>query len=185
MLHESDLDSYFVIKAKNVRGGGSVRDCYIDMSLPERISDLAFFLDGNRLDAGYHSDFDGEIICAVPIDCFGVYDIFYSKTAPQIGVDVLRKGLVDLPKNPHIAADLAYILRDEGRTSEAAEMFEIAIEADADSHFLCGELADCYAKVGEVEKSRRYREMFEQSTFPVRRGILGSIIDWFSGRSNA
>ena len=81
ILTESDEHDFFIVKAKNVLPDGVVADCYIDICLPERISDYAYFLRGDRVDFRYHHECDGEIICAVPIDCFGVYDLFYSRTS--------------------------------------------------------------------------------------------------------
>jgi hypothetical protein len=182
VLHESELDGYFVVKAKNVLSGGTVRDCYIDINLPERITDFAFFLCGDRLDARYHREFDGEIICAVPIDCFGVYDLFYSKNAPEVGIEVLRRGLAEIPRNRHMALDLAYILRDERRFDEAAEMFQVAVDEGESCYMIFGELADCYAKIGESDKARMYQEMFDHPAVPVNRGILGCIYDWLIGK---
>jgi tetratricopeptide (TPR) repeat protein len=160
VLRKSEINYYFIVKAKNVLPDGTAKDCYIDICLPERISDFAYFLHGERVDARYHHEFDGEIICAVPIDCFGIYDLFYSKTAPEIGIEVLRRGLSASPRNAHIAEDLAYILRDERRFHEAAEMFQLAVDEGPASYFIYGELAACYQEIGESEKARAYQDLF-------------------------
>ena len=185
VLCESELDSYFVVKAKNVLPGGGVRDCYIDICLPERVSDLAIVVCDKQLDARYHHEFDGEIICAVPVDCFGVYDLFYSRIAPEIGIEVLRRGLAARPRNCHMAEDLGYILRDEHRFDEAAEMFQIAVDEGPSSYFICGELADCYVKIGKPDKAELYREMFDHPVAPPKRGVLRCIYDWLSARDKA
>ncbi|MHC4476322.1 MAG: tetratricopeptide repeat protein [Planctomycetota bacterium] len=159
VLTESESNDFFIVQAKNVLPDETVNDCYIDIHLPERISDYAYFLRGNSLDVRYHHEFDGEIICAVPIDCFGVYELFYSRTAPHIGIDILEQGLAASPHRSFIAEDLGYILRDEGRFREAAEMFQISVDTEPSSYFIYGELAGCYDEIGEAEKARKYHDM--------------------------
>jgi tetratricopeptide (TPR) repeat protein len=185
VLRESEVDYYFVVKAKNILSDGTVRDCYIDVNLPERISDYAIFVVGDRLDARYRHEFDGEIICAVPIDCFGVYDLFYSKSAPEVGIEVLKRGLILAPRSPNIAQDLGYILRDEGRYEEAAAMFQVAVDEGPSSYFLYGELAACYDSIDQPDKARLYQDMFNKPTIPEKRGVLGGIYDWLRGKGGS
>jgi len=163
VLAESEHHDFFIVKAKNILPDGTDTDCYIDICLPERISDYAYFLRGDHLDVRYHHEFDGEIICAVPIDCFGVYDLFYSRTVPDIGIDILKQGLVASPHKTYIAEDLGYILRDENRFAEAADMFQIAVDAEPSSYFIYGELAGCYDEIGQTDKANKYRAMFESA----------------------
>ncbi len=163
ILSESESADFFIVKAKNVIAHGAVVDCYIDMCLPERISDYAYFFHGNEVDVRYHHECDGEIICAVPIDCFGIYDLYYSRTAPHIGIEILKEGLDVAPHKTYIAEDLGYIFRDEKRFAEAAEVFQIAVDWEPSSHFIYDELATCYDEVGQADKARKYREMFENA----------------------
>jgi tetratricopeptide (TPR) repeat protein len=151
---------FFIVKAKNILANGIVKDCYMDISLPERINDYAYFFDGKSLIADYPGKFDGDIICAVPIDCFGVYELFYSKINPDIGINILKEGLIASRQKHFIAEDLGYILRDEKRFSEAAEMFQIAVDENPSSYFIYGELAACFAAIGETKKAKKYQEMF-------------------------
>ncbi|WP_200858551.1 hypothetical protein, partial [Klebsiella pneumoniae] len=46
-----------------------------------------------------------------------------------IGLEVLREGLAVAKNKEDIAADMAYILRDEKRYQESLEAFTVAIEA--------------------------------------------------------
>jgi hypothetical protein len=160
VLTESEDHDFFIVKAKNIHPDGVAADCYIDICLPERISDYVYSLRGDRVDFRYHHECDGDIICAVAIDCFGVYDLFYSKIAPDIGIEVLKAGLVASPHKTYIAEDLGYILRDERRFTEAAEMFQIAADAEPSSYFIYGELAGCYREVGQVEKANKFQAIF-------------------------
>jgi len=157
----SGQDGFFIVKAKNILPDGAIRDCYIDVSLPERISDYAYFVHGNGFEAGYCHEFEGEIICAVPISSFGAYDLFYSRMQPDIGLEILKSGLSSSPRKAAIAEDLGYILRDERRFPEAAEMFEVAAREGPSSYFVYGELAGCYDEVGNHELADKYRKMFD------------------------
>jgi tetratricopeptide (TPR) repeat protein len=143
-----ESENLFIVKAKNVLPNGTIKDCYIDVSLPERINDYTYFFDGNSLDVTYSHEVDGDVICAVPIDCFGLYELFYSKINPDLGINILKEGLAICKEKHYIAEDLGYILRDEGRFNEAAEMFQIAADETPSSYFIYGELAACYEKIG-------------------------------------
>ena len=163
ILRESESSQFFIVKAKNVLPDGTIRDCYIDLFLPERISDCAYFLLADAVEKKYYHECEGEIICAVPIDCFGDYNLFFSKTFPDVGIDILKQGLVASGKNTHIATDLGYILRDVQRFSEAAEMFQISADSQPSSYFTYGELAGCYDEIGEIEKALKYHALFKES----------------------
>ncbi len=157
----SEEDGFFILKAKNILPNGTIRDCYIDISMPERISDYAYEIRNGSLEARYHHEFEGEIICAVPISSFGVYELFYSKKNPEIGIEVLRGGLNSSNRRAAIAEDLGYILRDEGRFREAAEAFEIAAQEGPSSYLIYGELAHCYDETGNKTLGDKYRKLFE------------------------
>src|SRR5262249_13542956 len=85
LLSDSDSDGLHVMKALNLLPDDTIRKCYIDMNLPERISDFAFVVKDASLRFGYHHEFPGEILPAAALDCFGVYELFYSKKRPQLG----------------------------------------------------------------------------------------------------
>src|SRR4051794_36892515 len=75
LLSDRDSDGVHVMKALNLLPDDSARECYMDMSLPERISDYVFFVENGSLRFGYHHEFPGQIIPAVALDCFGVYEL--------------------------------------------------------------------------------------------------------------
>lgn len=157
----SEEDGLFIVKAKNILPDGAVKDCYIDISLPERISDSAYFLRGDALQAGAFHEFEGEIICGVPIESFGVYELYYSRTAPDTGIEILKKGIGAARRKQAIAEDLGYIFRDERRFKEAIEMFQIAVDEGPSSYFIYGELAGCYDEIRNKEMAEKYRRMFD------------------------
>jgi len=163
VLSHTGSDGCYVMKALNVLSDGSIRECYIDMNLPERISDYAYFLGKRSLRFGYHHQFPGEIIPAAALECFGVYELFYSRRRPEVGIDVLRRGLAIAKRKGYIAEDLGYILRDEQRFREAAEMFKIAVEETPSSYFIYGELAGAYAELGDAENEQKYLALFKRA----------------------
>lgn len=132
----SEEDGFFIVKAKNILPDGAVRDCYIDISLPERVSDYAYRIRDGSLEVKYRHEFEGELVCAVPIIAFGVYELFYSKARPDIGIEILKNGLKSSPQKAAIAEDLGYILRDERRFDEAAQAFELAVQEGPSSYFI-------------------------------------------------
>ena len=157
-----ESEDFYIVKAKHILPDGAIRDCYMDISLPERINDYAYFWDGGSLKVYYPYELKGDIICAVPIDCFGFYELFYSKINPDIGIEILKEGLSISTRKANIARDSGYILREEGRFSEAAEMFQISVDETPSSAYIYGELADCYKQIGETEKAEKYQQMFDR-----------------------
>lgn len=162
LLSDMESDGYHIITALNVLEDGTTRKCYMDMNLPERISDYAFFLEEGSLVFGYYHQFSGEILPANAIDCFGVYDQFYSQNFPEIGIEILKRGLAIAKRKHYIAEDLGYIYRDEQRFREAVEMFKIAVDEEPSSYFIYGELADAYAEIGDTENAKKYSDMFDR-----------------------
>jgi RNA recognition motif. (a.k.a. RRM, RBD, or RNP domain) len=162
LLSDSDSDGLHVMKALNLLPDGAIRACYMDMNLPERTTDYAFFVENGSLRYGRHHEFPREILPAVAIDCFGVYELFYSKQRPQLGIDILKRGLAIAKRKHYIAEDLGYIFRDERRFREAADMFQIAVEEGPSSYFIYGELAGAYAELGDSANEQKYDAMFKQ-----------------------
>jgi hypothetical protein len=145
---------FYIVAALQVVPERPVVDCFLDVSFPERINDYAYFIQGDRLIYGYTHRFPGEIIPAIAMDCFGNYEMFYARAAPEIGIDVLKRGLAQCSRKRFIAEDLGYILRDEKRYREAAEMFELVVRGSA--------LVFHLRRTGTtVRAPRRYREAGE------------------------
>ncbi len=86
--------------------------------------------------------------------------MFYATGAPQIGIDVLKRGLAQCSRKQFIAQDLGYILRDEKRYREAADMFELVVAEEVPSYFTYGELAQLYAHLGDGEKHAKYSALY-------------------------
>src|SRR5205085_11783608 len=82
LLSDADSNGLHVMKALNLLPDESIRECYMDMNLPERISGYVFFIENGSLRFGYHHEFPGEILPAFALDCFGVYELFFSEKRP-------------------------------------------------------------------------------------------------------
>lgn len=157
VLLESEVSVFFILKAIQVLPDGKTNDCYIDLTLPERVTDRVYFLHNRSLEVV--PLYELEFVCAVPIDCPGDYELFYSRTAPEIGIEVLRQGLQQARNKSFIAQDLGYILRDEGRLQEAAEAFQTSADQGEPNTLIYGELSACYKAIGNEELARKYDSM--------------------------
>jgi tetratricopeptide (TPR) repeat protein len=159
-VRDKILDGYFVLKALFIPNEGELRSCYIDVTMPERISERVFFKIENQIKSKYHAYLEGKqlkgkIIPIAAIDGFGLYELFYSKKNPEIGLEVLRNGLKISKRKKYIALDLAYILRDENRYEEAIEAFSIAITEGADNEYCFIERAGLFEKIGDRENAEK------------------------------
>ncbi|PKN98722.1 MAG: hypothetical protein CVU42_10930 [Chloroflexi bacterium HGW-Chloroflexi-4] len=170
-----ETEGYFNVKGINILPDGKAVDCYMDISLPERINDLVYFREENSLREEYPVNIEGDVICGVPIDCFGVYKLFYSKINPEIGIEILNKGLAISTRKRYIAEDLGYIFRDEGRNTEAAEMFQISVDETPSSNYIYGELAKSYELIGENEQAEKFKKTFSDEDKGISK-VLNELI---------
>ncbi len=135
----------------------NVSDCFINISLPERIVDYVIYQTDQGLEfKGSHKFSDIDIIPSIASEAFGNYELYYSKNNPDIGIEILRQGL-RLSKAPSfIAEDLGYILRDEHRYEEALEAFLISEKHGVTSDFIYQEIRDLYRQLKNEEKANEY-----------------------------
>ncbi|PQO31093.1 hypothetical protein C5Y96_12100 [Blastopirellula marina] len=164
ILRESETSDFFIVRAKHILPDGTIHDCYINLMLPERVSDFVYVLNDGELSTCYHHEVAGEVICAVPIDAYGDYELFYSRIAPDSGIKILKKGLELADQKSYIAEDLGYILRDENRMAEAAEMFQISANEEPTSPYIYSELAACYQAIGKLDLASQYEALLRKST---------------------
>lgn len=163
-------DGLFILRAFHVTGSGDVAECWIDLTMPERVADHVYFAEGELVRAEPIHECEGEVICAVPIDGFGQYDLFYSRTRPELGLSVLREGLQHAGRATFIAEDLGYILRDEGRLEEAIEAFLISASAGPSTYFIHLELAELYDALGRPDLAAEQRlRCPDQSSAPEKK----------------
>ena len=150
-------DGYFVLEGLLVHADGRIEKAYTDVSLPERETNWHFLLRNKEIVRGRGTLIpDAQVIPAVAIEKFGVYDQYYVKGHPEVGLQVLRDGLAVAKLKGPIAFDLAYILRDEKRYSEAIKAFTLAINLGKGVNYLCySERAKLFTKLGNQEAADR------------------------------
>jgi tetratricopeptide (TPR) repeat protein len=161
-----DYEGHFIVAAKQVFEDKTV-DCYIDMTATERITDFVIRLESNKAVGELFYDYSkknkNSIIPAIASDCFGIYELYYSKENPDAGIDILKEGLTKSLVKSAIAEDLGYILRDENRTDEAIEAFLISVANGPSSIYIYDELAQLYRQLGKFDKQLEFQNKFEKS----------------------
>ena len=156
-------ENYYIVKAYEVSQNGKT-DCYIGIITPERIAEVVIkqnLTGQTEIESIY--DQKKSIIPAIASDCFGDYELFYAKENPQIGIDILKRGLTKAANKNVVAEDLGYILRDEGRIEEAIEAFKISEENEPSSEYTFWELAGLYEKLGQMDKQSEYRQKYKDN----------------------
>lgn len=155
-----DEGGYFILRALEVRKQ-KVSECFMDMTTTERIPDIVIRkgLLGNIKISEYYN-YEGVVIPAIASDCFGVYDLYYSKENPQIGIDILQNGIEKATNKAIVSEDLGYILRDEQRNEEAIEAFKKSIEYGASTPYPYLELSHLYERLGDAKMKDEYYNKF-------------------------
>lgn len=174
-IGNDNLDGYFIIKAIWVKVNGDLEDCYINVVMPERISEEVYIKQSDEIIRKWKHEV-GEVVSAVAIEGFGVYELFYSRINPEIGLRVLRNGLKFANKKAAIAEDLAYILRDEGRNLESIEAFTTVIENEDSrygmpSQFTFAERAELFKNTGNFERAAEDLKKSEELAKVFKKSI--------------
>ncbi|MGH9948406.1 MAG: hypothetical protein ACRD6X_14595 [Pyrinomonadaceae bacterium] len=157
-VRDEILEGLFLLKAVHISPDGELKDCYLDVSMPERISETAYFESNGKIVEITIYEVSGEIIPTVAIEGHGVYELFYSRLKPEIGLNVLKNGLKLAKQKGHIAEDMAYILRDENRKLEALEAFDIVISEGEPTEYSYLERAALREEIGDLSGAIRDRK---------------------------
>lgn len=152
-----DTETHCIVRAKMIDSDKNVSDCFINISLPERIADFVIYTTDNGLEfKGIYEMEKIDVIPAIASDAFGVYELYYSKNNPDIGIEILKQGL-SLSEDPSvIAEDLGYILRDENRHQEAIDAFLISERYGVSSEYIFREIRDLYINLNNKIKAEEY-----------------------------
>ena len=150
-------EGHYLTKAYRIEKNGLYKSAYINVSTPERIIDFVIY-DLKKPSYSYaYNSINIEVIPAVASDCFGSYEVYYSRNNPDLSIEVLKQGLEISKEKNVIAEDLGYILRDEDRPKEALKYFLISEEYGASSEFILGEIERIYRILGSKEKADEYK----------------------------
>lgn len=137
-------------------------NCWLSISTPEMIVDFTFLINSENLTIDtidYHTIEDQVVPCKLS-DCFATYELYYSRTNPRIGIQILKSQLENVNEKGYIYEYLGYIYRDENRISESIQYFTKAIEiGPPSSSFVYDEISQLYEKIGELEMARKYLKM--------------------------
>jgi tetratricopeptide (TPR) repeat protein len=154
-----NTEAHCIVRAKMIDSDKKVSDCFVNVSLPERIVDYVIYQTNQGLK--YYQTYelaDIDVIPAIASEAFGVYELYYSKNNPDIGIEILRQGL-EFSKDPSvIAEDLGYILRDLKRYEEALAAFLISEEFGVSSDYIYMEIRDLYIQLNNKDKADEYNE---------------------------
>ena len=156
-------ENYYFVKAFEISENEKT-DCYIGIMTPERIAEIVI-KQGSNAQTKVESIYDQvkSIIPSIASECFGDYELYYSKENSQIGIDILKSGLTIATNKNVVAEDLGYILRDEGRIEEAIEAFKISEENGPSSEYTFWELAGLYEELGQIDKQTEYRKKYKDN----------------------
>ena len=156
-------ENYYFVKAFEISENEKT-DCYIGIMTPERIAEIVIKQGSNgqtKVESIYEQV--KSIIPSIASECFGDYELYYSKENSQIGIDILKSGLTIATNKNVVAEDLGYILRDEGRIEEAIEAFKISEENGPSSEYTFWELAGLYEQLGQTDKQKEYKQKYKES----------------------
>ena len=156
-------ENYYFVKAFEISENEKT-DCYIGIMTPERIAEIVI-KQGSNGQTKVESIYDQvkSIIPSIASECFGDYELYYSKENSQIGIDILKSGLTIATNKNVVAEDLGYILRDEGRIEEAIEAFKISEENGPSSEYTFLELAGLYEQLRQLDKQTEYRQKYKDN----------------------
>lgn len=157
-------DETYIVKAYQVLPD-SLKECFLSIVTPEMVPEMVVLKneETGEINLEDFNEINYEVIPAVASDCYGNYELYYSKINPQIGINVLKDGLKISDEKTSIAEDLGYILRDENRDEEAIEAFLISEETEPSSNYTFHELIELYKKIGNSEKELEYIKKLEDN----------------------
>ncbi len=156
-------ENYYFVKAFEVSENNKAA-CYIGIMTPERTAEIVIKQNSDgQTEVESIYDQEKSIIPSIASECFGDYELFYSKENPQVGIDILESGLKIATNKNVVAENLGYILRDEGRIEEAIEAFKISEENGPSSEYTFWELAGLYEQLGQIDKQTEYKQKYKEN----------------------
>lgn len=148
------LEGTFVIKAVCCSEESGVVDCFMDVTLPERIAEHTYFDSGEIVRFRGLVTKVGKVVPGVAIELQGDYTLFKSSACPEVALTILRSGLERALNQYPIVHDLAYLYRDFGKIQESLDSFEQLLRSRP-SYLFEVERARLYEKSGQPAMAER------------------------------
>lgn len=125
---ENLLDGNFPLRGLAVSEKGDCLPCWLQTTMPEAVIEDVYIVgeDGNVFTERWAALKKERGVCLAPIEKYVNSEIYYFKPNPDIGINALKLGLEQSEQKWIYATEIAEILRDEKRYSEAIKYFEIA-----------------------------------------------------------
>lgn len=156
-------DGHFLVKSKQILENEE-RTCWMDISMPEMISDYVFTIDAKNSKIvmnEYHSLAD-KVVPNKLSNTFANYKFYYTKSKPIIGIEILKKEIENVSKKGLICEYLGYIFRDEKDNDESLKWFLKSLEfGEPSSEYIYGEISEIYDEIGEAQLAKKYRDKLE------------------------
>lgn len=86
-----NIEGHFLVTADIIDQDENVTKGFINLITPERVADYVIYDLNNPKFSGVYELKNKDIIPSVASDCFGTYELYYSKNNPEIGLDILRE----------------------------------------------------------------------------------------------
>jgi tetratricopeptide (TPR) repeat protein len=155
-------EGHYLVKAYKIEKTGIYKSAYINVNTPERIVDFMIYnLEKPQYSYAYDS-LNTEVIPAIASDCFGSYEVYYSRYNPELSIEILKKGLEISKEKSVITEDLGNILIDENRHKEALNYFLISEKNRSSSEFIIEEIENIYRTLRNIEKAEYYKLKLEK-----------------------
>jgi tetratricopeptide (TPR) repeat protein len=126
VVMNGQLDGIFILKGKIIQACGNLADCYVEISMPEGVVEFVYLRQNEKIKKVQRRKME-DVILSVPIEKMVDYNLYYSKNRPEVGIEVLKKGLQIAQMKWPLAYALACIFREEQRLQEAIDAFGIVI----------------------------------------------------------
>ncbi len=105
-------DAYFVVKGFLLKDGNIIDNCFVDLGIPERVSEHCIRFIDNRVVVEYTFVSEFQTIPSVASEQYGDPELYYVKENPQLGIEILLKGKQISNNTSAIEDDLDYIYEE-------------------------------------------------------------------------
>lgn len=162
---EGPFEGLFIISAQIISGHSNPKSCYMDLVLPERISEHHFVIaDGKVARRRGLRTKEGTVIPAIGIEKRGVYTLYHAPEDPLAGIRVLQRGVEQAYQKGYLEWDLAYLLRDQKMYRESIDAFSQCLAEFRESEsglagYAYQERSRLYTLIGEKQKAEEDKKL--------------------------